>query len=117
MYFDIKEICKDFAPTCIEIRFYSLYVLNPMLCLVTLAVLLTQFRSGRADGLLFKDFCPLVSAVTALSAERRGTSGQICECPLYFQNKNFLLCRSLVQQCIYFAAETDKTYKLWKTKK
>ena len=25
----IKEICKGFAPTCIEIRFYSLYVLNP----------------------------------------------------------------------------------------
>ena len=29
MYFLIKEICKGFAPTCIEIRFYPLYVLNP----------------------------------------------------------------------------------------
>ena len=34
-------------------------------------------------------FSPLISSVIALSAERRGTSGQICECPLYFQNKNF----------------------------
>lgn len=34
-------------------------------------------------------FSPLISSVIALSAKMRGTSGQICECPLYFQNKNF----------------------------
>ena len=70
-------------------------------------------------------FSPLISSVIALSAKMRGTSGQICECPLYFQNKNFT-CTAVwyndvfilqVQRCVYFAAETDKTYKSWKTKK